>query len=92
MVENGFNDIIQLSDKEGKTIELSLLDILDYHGAEYAMLIPLDEGSDDAVREAIILRVKARLADGEFEFEGIEDVATLDAVYDEFVSLFGEDE
>lgn len=92
MIENGFNDIVVLSDGADNDIELSLLDIVEYQGKDYAMLVPLDETADaDGVQEAIILRVKNRYDNGEYEFEGIDDVKTLDAVYDLFVDLFGED-
>ena len=70
-IENtGYNEetnIIILSDENGNDVEFEFLDLLEYEGEEYIVLIPPE---DDSV---VILKIEAD-EDSEFEdYVGIED-------------------
>lgn len=71
--------IIEVTDENGDSYELELLDIIDIEGVEYALLSEVDEDydednddeQDDSETEAVVMRL-IRNGD-EFTFEAIED-------------------
>ena len=70
-IENtGYNEetnIIILSDENGNDVEFEFLDLLEYEGEEYIVLIPPEDDS------GVILKIEAD-EDSEFEdYVGIED-------------------
>lgn len=75
-----FDNILSLTDEDGNELEYEVIDAIEYEGAEYAVLLPLEEG-DDA--EVIILAVEDD-ADGMENFYSVDDVKTLEAVYEVF--------
>lgn len=68
--------IITLTDENGNDVDFEYLDVIDYEGTEYLILMPADEESN----EIVILRIEP--VDEETEnYLAVEDEATLDAVY-----------
>ncbi len=93
-IENtGYNEetnIIILSDENGNDVEFEFLDLLEYEGEEYIVLIPPE---DDSV---VILKIEAD-EDSEFEdYVGIEDEQLLMKLFELFkeknADLYGFDE
>ncbi len=81
-IENtGYNEetnIIILSDENGNDVEFEFLDLLEYEGEEYIVLIPPE---DDSV---VILKIEAD-EDSEFEdYVGIEDEQLLMKLFELF--------
>ena len=73
------SNILVLTDENGEDVEFEYLDIIDYEGAEYLVLMPADE----MATEIIILQIEP--VDEETEnYLSVEDEKTLDAVYSIF--------
>ncbi len=73
--------IITLIDQDGNECEFELLDRVEYLDNEYVVLLPDEEGSDGS--EAVILLVDR--ADAGSSYRGVDDSATLNAVFDIFL-------
>lgn len=68
--------IITLTDENGNDAEFEYLDVIEYEGKEYLILMPADEDS----AEIVILEIEP--VDEETEnYLGVEDEAILEAVY-----------
>ncbi len=71
--------IITLTDENGNDAEFEYLDVIEYEGKEYLILMPAEEGA----AEIVILEIEP--VDEETEnYLAVEDEAVLDAVYSIF--------
>lgn len=80
------DNIVVLSDEEGNNIEFEILDLVDYEGEEYVILLST-EGDGD---EVVILKSEED-ENGEEDFYGVEDEAVLDAVFNIFKNRFSDE-
>ncbi len=71
--------LITLTDDEGNEIEFEFLDIVEYDGDEYIVLIENDEDAD----EVVILRINALDEENE-EYVSVDDDEVLQTVFDMF--------
>jgi len=77
----GYNEetnIIVLNDEDGNDVEFEFLDLIEYKGEEYVVLIPPD---DDIV---VILRIVTSDDGNTEDFVGIEDEVLLGEVFNLF--------
>ena len=75
--EDEESNIIVLEDDLGNEVEFEYLDVIEYEGEEYILLLPAD---DEEADEVLILKIVS--LDEETEsYEGIEDQELLDAVF-----------
>ena len=72
-------DIIVLKDEEGRDVCFEFLDLLEYDGEEYVILMQEDDDSG----EVVILRLEGEDEEGE-DYVAVEDEETLDQVYELF--------
>lgn len=75
-------EFIVITDEEGNDIECELLDVIEFGGESYAVLLPVDDDSFEP--EAIVLRE----AQGG-ELEGFDDGEILDKVFALFLEKNG---
>ncbi|MDD6251891.1 MAG: DUF1292 domain-containing protein [Ruminococcus sp.] len=75
--EDEESNIIVLEDDLGNEVEFEYLDVIEYEGEEYILLLPAD---DEEADEVLILKIVS-LDDETESFEGIEDQELLDAVF-----------
>ena len=81
---NEYENVVTLTDEDGVEVDFEILDVVPYHGGEYAVLLPVDDASD--VGEAVILEVLASGEDDEEDMlQVVEDPAVLDAVFGLFM-------
>ena len=73
-------NIVTLVDEEGTEMRFELLDVVNYEGTDYAVLIPDDEEADSV----IILKVEVD-ENGSESFASESDESILDAVFAIFV-------
>ena len=73
-------NIVTLIDEEGVEMRFEVLDVIEYEGTEYAVLIPDDEEADSV----IILRVEVD-ENGNESLDTEHDEKILDAVFEIFV-------
>ena len=79
MVTNYEPEIITLEDNEGNEVEFELLDVVEFEGDEYIVLIENDEEAQDVV----ILKIES--VDDETEnYVGIDDEELLANVFETF--------
>ncbi len=82
--ENDEGVILSLTNEDGSDLNFEFLDVIEYEGEEYAVLLPLQEieGVEDG--ELVILKVE-HTDDPEVDnYVGIEDQAVLDNVFSMF--------
>lgn len=72
-------NILTLTDENGNETEFEYLDVIDYEGEEYLILLPLEEDND----EIVILQIEPVDEENE-NYLAVEDEETLAAVYEIF--------
>lgn len=75
--------LITLEDEEGNEIEFEFLDVVEYEGEEYIVLIENDEEAD----EVVILKINA-IDDETEEYNSIEDEALLETLFEIFKNKY----
>lgn len=79
MIQEYEPEIITLEDNDGNEVEFELLDVVEYEGEEYIVLIENDENAQDVV----ILKIES--VDDEIEnYIGIDDEELLANVFEAF--------
>ncbi len=76
-------DTLTLCDEEGNEIEFELMDVIEYDGNEYAILLPLEDENNDGIDEVVILLVESETEDEQF-FAAVEDREVELAVFNIF--------
>lgn len=79
------DNIIVLNDEEGNEVEFEFLDLLEYDGDEYVVLLPVEE-TDDA-GEVVILQVEDIDTDEE-SYISVDNEEVLNKVFEIFKDKF----
>ena len=74
-----FDGTVVMADEEGNEISFTFLDLLEYEGESYVLLLPTQE---ELANEVVILRVAEE--NGEEFYEAVEDLETIVAVFSIF--------
>ncbi len=74
------SNIIVLEDDLGNEVEFEYLDVIEYEGEEFILLLPTNEEETD---EVLILKIVS-IDDENESFEGIEDEELLDTIFTMF--------
>ena len=82
-------NIIVLNDEEGNEAEFEFLDLIEYEGEEYVVLLPVEE-SDDA-GEVVILKLEDTESEEEESYVSVDDEETLNKVFEIFKEKFKDD-
>lgn len=70
-------EMVTLYDEDGNELELELLDVIEYEGDSYAVMLPPDE-------DEVVIMLLEELNDEEDVYAPVEDDDTLTAVFDIF--------
>lgn len=81
------DNIVVLNDEEGNEVEFEFLDLIEYEGEEYVVLLPNDEEDDDA-GEVLILKLEDTESEDEESYVSVEDEETLNRVFEIFKEKF----
>lgn len=81
--EMELDNIITLQDENGEDVRFEFLDLIEYEGGRYVVLLP----EDDTDGEVIILKVED-LNEEEESYTGVDDDDILNAVFDIFKEKF----
>ena len=83
------DNIVVLNDEEGNEVEFEFLDLIEYEGEEYVVLLPNDEDeeSDDA-GEVLILKLEDTDSEDEESYVSVEDEEVLNKVFEIFKEKF----
>ena len=85
---NELDNIITLKDENGNNVHFEFLDIVEYAGDEYVILLPAEES--DETGKVIILKLEESVNDDEEAYVGVEDQEVLDSVFAIFKEKFKE--
>ena len=81
--------IVTLTDENGNEVSFEYLDLIEYQGAEYVVLLPVEGEEDDEVQ---ILKVEPIPgSEDEESYVSVEDEEVLFAVFDIFKEHFADD-
>ena len=86
--------IIELVDEDGETLQFELIDIIEFEGREYGLLLPVDDEDETLVdneeeKEVILMRLN-KIMD-EYVFEAIDSDEEFQKV-GEYINSFDEEE
>ena len=81
-------NIIYLNDEEGNEVPFEYLDLVEYEGGEYVVLIPVN---DDEETEVVILKVEPTENPEEEAYVGVTDETVLNEVFAIFRERFAEE-
>ena len=92
-MNNNFNEeseeidnIIVLNDENGEEVPFEFLDLIEFEGEEYVVLLPVEE-NDDA-DEVVILKLEDTESEDEESYVSVDDEEVLNAVFDMFKEKF----
>lgn len=81
------DNIIILNDENGNEVKFEFLDLMEYEGEEYIILLPTEESKDND--EVVILKVEDVEDDPDMEtYVSVDDEDTLNAVFEMFKEKF----
>ena len=86
MENNELDNVVILSDENGDETRFEFLDLIEYCGGKYVVLLP-PEDSDDA-DEVVILKLEESENDDEEAYVSVDDEAVLQAVFEIFREKF----
>ncbi len=87
--------VIELTDEEGNEVPFDHLGTVNYQGADYLVLVPLDDEDDqdddedvgDDEDEGNIIILKIVPGAEQDEYVGVEDEDVLNAVFEQFMAM-----
>ncbi len=81
------DNIIVLNDEAGNEAKFEFLDLIEYEGEEYVILLPANEAADEP-GEVVILKVEDTESEDEESYVSVDDEDVLNAVFDIFKEKF----
>ena len=81
------DNIIILNDEEGNEVQFEFLDLIEYDGEEYVVLLPMEENEDES-GEVVILKVEDTESEDEESYVSVDDEETLNKVFEIFKEKF----
>lgn len=82
------DNIVVLNDEDGNEVEFEFLDLIEYKGEEYVILLPHADGDTG---EVVILKIEEGRDDEEEAYASVDDPDTLMAVFELFKEKFKDD-
>lgn len=83
------DNIIVLNDEEGNEVEFEFLDLIEYEGEEYVVLLPSEETEDAG--EVVILKLEDTESEEEESYVSVDDEEILNKVFEIFKEKFKDD-
>lgn len=80
------DNIIVLNDENGDEIEFEFLDLIEYEGEEYVVLLPHDE--EEEADEVVILKLEDTDSEDEESYVSVDDEEILQNVFEIFKEKF----
>jgi len=83
------DNIIILNDENGNETEFEFLDLIEFEGEEYVVLLPVEETEDAG--EVVILKLEDTESEDEESYVSVDDEDTLNKVFEIFKEKFKDD-
>ena len=81
MFELDEDSIVTLTDEEGVDVDFLMLDVVEYEGGDYMVLLPLDTDEQDDDEEDDVLILKVEKDDEGEKYLGIDDETVMNVVF-----------
>lgn len=85
--EEELNNIIILNDENGEEVTFEFLDVVEFEGEEYVVLLPAEEDEEDS-GEVVILKIEDTESEDEESYVSVDDEHTLNQVFEIFKEKF----
>lgn len=85
--ENAMDEVIVLTNEDGEESEFELMDIVDYEGSEYVVLLPVE---DEGEGEVVIFKT-TDLDEETCTYEAVDSEETLMTVFEIFKEKYKDD-
>ena len=85
------DNILVLNDENGEEVEFEFLDLIEYEGEEYVVLLPVEEEETEEPGEVVILKLEDTESEDEESYVSVDDEEVLNKVFEIFKQKF-EDE
>jgi uncharacterized protein YrzB (UPF0473 family) len=86
------DNVITLKDEEGNDVNFEFLDLIEYEGEEYVILLPMQEVEEDAEPDEVVILKIEKTEESENSDEetyvSVEDEDVLNAVFEIFKDKF----
>ena len=89
-LDEELDNIIVLNDEEGNEVQFEFLDLIEYDGEEYVVLLPIEEENEEA-GEVVILKVEDTESEEEESYVSVDDEEILNKVFEMFKEKFKEE-
>ena len=83
------DNIIVLNDENGEEVPFEFLDVIEYEGEEYVVLLPVEEADDAG--EVVILKLEDTESEDEESYVSVDDEDILNKVFEIFKEKFKDD-
>ena len=84
--EEEFDNVVVLTDENGEEMAFEYLDLIDYEGEQYVILLPVDESEE--ADEVVILKYEETQSEDEESYVSVESEETLKKVFEIFKEKF----
>ena len=81
------DNILVLNDENGEEVPFEFLDVIEYEGEEYVVLLPVEEDEEDD-GEVVILKIEDTESEEEESYVSVDDEDVLNAVFEIFKEKF----
>ena len=81
------DNVIVLNDEDGNEVQFEFLDLIEYDGEEYVVLLPMEESEEES-GEVVILKVEDTESENEESYVSVDDEETLNKVFEMFKEKF----
>lgn len=81
------NNIVILNDENGEEVPFEFLDVIEYDGEEYVVLLPVEEDAEDS-DEVVILKIEDTESEEEESYVSVDDEEILNRVFEIFKEKF----
>ena len=82
------DNILVLNDEEGNEVEFEFLDLIEYEGEEYVVLLPVDEEETEEPGEVVILKLEDTESEEEESYVSVEDENVLNKVFEKLAPIW----
>lgn len=85
------NNIVTLKDEDGNDINFEFLDMIEFEGENYVILLPAEETDDEESDEVVILKEEKdaeSVGEDEESYVSVDDEEVLNKVFDIFKDKF----
>lgn len=86
--EEELDNIIVLNDENGEEVPFEFLDLIEYEGEEYVVLLPIEEDEAEDAGEVVILKVEDTESEEEESYVSVDDEEILNKVFEIFKEKF----